>query len=197
MTYDIIISRYNEDIQWTHYIDEKWKIYLYNKGNDINDLSYIKKENCGRESETYISHIIENYENLADYNCFCQGHPFDHSPDFLFEIKNFTAHDHFYAFDNPNGVYAGKFDGIYLECDVDGAPQHGGLQIIDFCKKINLNIQTNKKIKFTPGAQFIINKKNILKHDRDFYINLNNILINSEYSEDGPYILERIWNFIF
>lgn len=40
--------------------------------------------NVGRESDTYLHHIVSNYENgLADVTIFCQGDPFDHSPNFL------------------------------------------------------------------------------------------------------------------
>ena len=39
--------------------------------------------NKGREADTYLNYIIDNYENLADKNIFAQGDPFHHSPDFL------------------------------------------------------------------------------------------------------------------
>lgn len=40
--------------------------------------------NVGREADTYLHHIISNYgTGLPATTIFCQGHPFDHSPDFL------------------------------------------------------------------------------------------------------------------
>jgi hypothetical protein len=40
--------------------------------------------NVGREADTYLRHIVQNYEGcLADVTVFCQGNPFEHSPDFL------------------------------------------------------------------------------------------------------------------
>ena len=58
---EIVISRYNEDIQWT----EKYKqfVTIYNKGNDPIDDA-ISLINVGREAHTYLHHIVHNYDNL-------------------------------------------------------------------------------------------------------------------------------------
>lgn len=87
----IIISRYNEDLEWIYVLlKETWinKCIIVNKGDDLPDLhsdkiQIIKSENIGREGETYLSYIINNYEQLPDNIWFVQGNPFDHSPDFL------------------------------------------------------------------------------------------------------------------
>lgn len=197
MTYSVVIARFNEEIKWIKNIDKKWNIYLYNKGSDIEEFCSLKKQNIGRESETYISHIINNYENLSDYISFCQGNPFTHSPDILNEMKNYIAHDHFYPFKTQKGSHIGNYDGTYLDCDVNGIPQHPGLPILDFCKNINLNLQVDTNLKFVAGAQFIINKKNILKHEKDFYINLNTVMLSVDFLKSAPYILERLWKYIF
>jgi len=38
--------------------------------------------NQGREAHTYLTHLVARYEDLAPVTVFCQGHPFDHAPDF-------------------------------------------------------------------------------------------------------------------
>lgn len=83
----IVLARYRENIMWAV---NKYhnKCIIYDKGNNL------KAENCtiiprsnrpdyGRESETYLYHIISNYDNLDDYTIFSQGDPFKHSPKFL------------------------------------------------------------------------------------------------------------------
>ena len=76
---DIIISRYNEDLKWTLLKPfNKFNYIVYNKGNDDNfEKSKIKKiinlDNIGREGHTYLYHIINNYNNLADINVFLPG----------------------------------------------------------------------------------------------------------------------------
>jgi len=76
---DIIISRYNEDLKWTLLKPfNKFNYIVYNKGTDDNfEKSKAKKiinlDNIGREGHTYLYHIINNYNELADINVFLPG----------------------------------------------------------------------------------------------------------------------------
>lgn len=91
MTDILVINRYNENLQWINDISNKpfiKKIIVYNKGNIIpydldNKIKIINVENIGREGETYLSFIIDNYDNLVENIWFLQADPFDHSPDFM------------------------------------------------------------------------------------------------------------------
>lgn len=88
----IVIARYNENISWA--IDKfKDRCIIYDKGNNLqnNSCQIIYRPNrpiFGRESETYLYHIITNYDNLDEYTIFTQGDPFKHSPSFLQIIDN-------------------------------------------------------------------------------------------------------------
>jgi hypothetical protein len=88
MIIHLIISRFNENLNWIDYIPKNLniKIIIYNKG--LNDIKYknIKLPNIGRESHTYLYHIIKNYNNLADINIFTQGDPFFHNPNFIYDL---------------------------------------------------------------------------------------------------------------
>ena len=72
----IVVARYNEDIKW---LDEfnNFNVHLYNKGDDNLENS-TKLPNIGREAHTYLTHIVENYDNLDDVIIFTQGNP-DHA----------------------------------------------------------------------------------------------------------------------
>jgi len=94
----IIISRYNENLNWVNeLLKHKWihKIIIYNKGNEIinkfNDSRIViyNVQNLGREGGTYLDYIINNYYDLPTNLWFTQADPFEHSPDFLhfFEEK--------------------------------------------------------------------------------------------------------------
>lgn len=77
-----IIARYSEDLSWIQpYLPFFDKVFVYNKGNDITinatHVVIIKLPNVGRETHTYIHHIIENYDRLGDVNVFTQGSVFD------------------------------------------------------------------------------------------------------------------------
>jgi len=74
----VIIARYREDISWA---DELGYDYVvYDKGGAPAENS-IELENIGRESHTYLTHIVRDYETLAPVNVFVQGNPFDHIDD--------------------------------------------------------------------------------------------------------------------
>jgi hypothetical protein len=94
MKTEIVIARYNEDLSWLKKIPKSIKITIYNKGVDnienLEKLKYniIKLPNVGRESHTYLYHIINNYDKLADKTIFCQGDSIFHSPGFLDLLKN-------------------------------------------------------------------------------------------------------------
>ncbi len=90
---EIVVARYNEDLEWLKKIPKEYKITIYNKGlDDIKNIpssaTITKLPNIGRESHTYLYHIIENYDKLADKTVFCQGDSIFHSPDFLKLLKS-------------------------------------------------------------------------------------------------------------
>lgn len=68
--YEIIIARYNENVNWCNQYKEN--IIIYNKGND-NIPNSISLNNVGRENHTYLYHIVNHYDCLADKTIFCQG----------------------------------------------------------------------------------------------------------------------------
>ncbi len=92
-SYEIVVARYNEDIEWLFNIDKRWKITIYNKGapytllgkkklNNPN-INIVNLENKGREAETYAYHMLHNYDNYADLTAFIQANPFDHAPEMI------------------------------------------------------------------------------------------------------------------
>jgi len=110
MKTEIVVSRYNENLDWLKKIkkSKNLKITVYNKGKDDIDIPFIKLPNIGRESHTYLYHIINNYNNLSDQTIFCQGDTIFHSPDFLELInkhrKKFEPVQPLSAFYWPEGV---------------------------------------------------------------------------------------------
>ena len=77
--FDLVVARYEEDISWIKNIPEDMysRMFIYNKGSDAKfDLpkSVTKSlPNHGRESHTYLSHVVDNYDNLADITFFVPG----------------------------------------------------------------------------------------------------------------------------
>lgn len=78
----MVISRYREKISWVQEIPEEIEILIYNKGEWLekdNRFAVKNLQNIGRESHTYLTHIVENYESIDDVTIFCQGDPFCHN----------------------------------------------------------------------------------------------------------------------
>lgn len=66
---ELVIARYDEDISWSdQYLDIRT---VYNKGDVL--PGSIPLPNLGRESHTYLTHIVERYDTLADRTAFIQG----------------------------------------------------------------------------------------------------------------------------
>jgi hypothetical protein len=87
MEIELVVARYNEDLNWLKKVPKNIKITIYNKGKDDINYPSIKLPNIGRESHTYLFHIIKNYDNLAEKTIFCQGDTIFHSPGFLNLLK--------------------------------------------------------------------------------------------------------------
>ena len=90
-SYEIVVARYKENINWLFNVNKKWKITIYNKGPKFDNLGTIKIrnqnitiidiENRGREAETIAYHMLNRYDNYADLTVFIQADPFDHAPE--------------------------------------------------------------------------------------------------------------------
>jgi len=80
----IVISRYSEDISWINNEEySKYDILCYNKGKNCKKCSIKDLPNVGRCDHTYIYHIVNNYDNLADVTIFLPGSCMDsHKRDF-------------------------------------------------------------------------------------------------------------------
>jgi hypothetical protein len=76
---EIIIARFNEDLNWIQeYPFNVFKYIVYNKGNNenfnkTNVIKIINLPNIGRCDHTYLYHVIENYDKLANITVFFPG----------------------------------------------------------------------------------------------------------------------------
>jgi len=213
MKYHIVIARYNESIDWIKYINTNlFDIFIYNKGNNINinniNCKIIKLDNIGRESHTYLYHIINNYDNLPEKIIFTQAHPFDHVRNtFIHEINNFNncSLNFFYFSKNilnikydintNNFIEFGHLNGI------EWKNNHSLVSpIATTMKKLFENYDEQKvNIVFGPGAIYGVNKNLINKNTKDFYIKCGDILNKSSNlkNPDEGHSFERLWYYIF
>lgn len=89
-SHTLVVARYKEDVSWVERVPDGFRVAIYNKGGPLPPLArdgveVIGLENVGREAETYLRHLMEHPPTgvRGGYTVFCQGDPFEHSPDFL------------------------------------------------------------------------------------------------------------------
>ena len=72
---EIIIAAYNEDLTWTEMYANITTVYLKGDKNNVPTFPprIYQLPNLGRETYTYLYHIVHNYDRLADLTVFTQG----------------------------------------------------------------------------------------------------------------------------
>lgn len=170
---ELVVSRYQENIDWINKLKTDIKTTIYNKFYNES----IELPNLGRESHTYLYHIVNNYDNLEDYTIFLQGNPFDHEPNIIELINNMKLENQNFFFGRTI-----KISGRTLP--------------INYFLNLLFDIQNYSKIRFFCGAQFIVTKESIVSKPQDFYVFLLK-LVSHDINPVEAYIFETIWPFIF
>lgn len=217
----IVVARYNENLEWLKDPPfNQYPVIVYNKGPNQdfyhapNIQEIIPLKNVGRESHTYLYHIIQNYENLADITVFLPG-----SSQVEYKLKRAKMQVTECAKHN-NTVF------IYLPNSSSYHPNGVGKELYDFQlddwistdqKNKNLNPENkllpaeihpfgkwyearfpnvNNATHVSYGGVFGICKKHILQHPKSYYENLIRELSTHSNPEAGHYF-ERAWAAVF
>lgn len=100
MNNEIVIARYNEDLEWIAGIPDDFTVIIYNKGAAITSVRAVARadeivtlSNSGRESDTILRHILGKTEFADGFTVFLQGDPFEHSPDIIALLRNWRFWD--------------------------------------------------------------------------------------------------------
>ena len=213
---DIIVSRYNEDLNWINeYPFNLFQYIVYNKGNNDNfNKNNIKQiinlPNVGRESHSYLYHIVNNYENnLANINVFLPGsldliHKKNKSIKLLNLIINSKYNNAFFIGEHKKSIY-NFFKDFKLEYWNTNHYKN---------KELNNNFSLElAKLRpyglwykyffgnklshwYTYYGIFSIHKNDILQSNIEIYKKLLLVLSYSANPECGHY-MERSWGVLF
>jgi hypothetical protein len=197
--YKLVIARYNEDISWSNGLPR----IIYNKGEKIEGIpedEQIMVPNVGRESNTYLDYIIDNYKDLPEHVLFCQGRIDDHlgrhtihsyvNPDYDFITGRFC---NLREWDPATGRL--MHFGPWLERLQNGRMRPAKLSFVEWFEKV-LRIPMGETVCYTPGAIFCVAARNIRKRHVGFYQKLSSFVCDHADPEEGHY-LERSWFYIF
>lgn len=184
---NIVIAKYNENIEWSKKINHK--ITIYDKSNNPIENS-IKLKNVGREGETFLYHIVNNYNNLDDVTVFLQGNPFEHLQLLVGWRSKLTEDEINIVIDKINNEINDNcdFTTFYqvLYNDPNGT---NGVNTQNACNKYYNENYDNFTV--SPGAQYIVPKKYILSRPLEFWKKLHLAMYNNE--ELNGYCQEQLW----
>ena len=206
MDKSLIIARYDEDIEWLKQYND-FKITIYNKGNKLEDEPFYKiinLENKGRESQTWLYHIVKNYYQLDEINVFLQGKiddldcmAFSNPNDYLEKINK-------YGFAASRYGLLGPFHwdwNVKVDKDIRYKNQWENNEISrssigfrNFSKKLFPDIPLFVATSYS--GCFAVKKDMILLQSIGFYEELLDILSKNKNPIEGHY-MERLWCYIF
>jgi len=217
---NFIISRYNENLKWTlEYPYNKYKYIVYNKGNNENFekknvIKVITLPNIGRETHTYLYHIINNYDNFKDINVFFPGsidttHNIFKKKLISSKLINYIEKYNTPVFISFNNIKNNKIvdEFRYFQVDSYSSTTKENFYLNKESKtekcfyrpyykwynKLFGNRQSNTVIHY---GIFSVDKRDILQYPKDYYEKLITYVNNSSNPEAGHYF-EKSWGVIF
>ncbi|KAI4174603.1 MAG: hypothetical protein LQ343_002176 [Gyalolechia ehrenbergii] len=206
--FEIVVAHYNEDLSWLKQYGSE--CCVYSKGGSKNTpelpFTFTPLPNIGREGHTFLHHIVNHYDKLADITLFVQGRIDDHVDITLTEMKK-------HALDTiPGQVTTFPFRELELFDHWNGIPweeypcwkrwssmdmqnmKDTPLQL--FQKYITENDRVPVAVGFAPGAIFAVRKETIHSHDKAYYQRLLEKFFLGDMAHVNPetgHYMERFW----
>jgi hypothetical protein len=198
MSYLIVVAHYKENLDWLKSFDPD-KILVYNKNEKQTEYHTINLPNLGRESNTYLKYIVDNYDNLPEVVVFMQGKD-DHLS--TVNIKHFLNKMELFPARKVEGnltIFDKSRLGLSKEHRI---PRYGGKTLIpaeyDFNTWFTKYIRKELPNYFCVfwGACFLVRKEAIRSKPIQFYFELYQQTMVGEAIELGHFF-ERSWYYIF
>ena len=195
--YEFVISQYKENLDWLAPVANHCHIY-HKAGEVIPHFEYRQWEklpNVGREGHTYLHHIINNYDYLADITVFLQG---SLSTELWFgrAFKNIgeyvsLAHKNRFSCSSLEEKYSnwGKIKEVESE-------HHKAKDTFGKYWQDVFGYPHPKTIDVCYAGCFSVTRGLIQQHPIQFYKKLLSTVDFSSDPVEGHY-LERLWNSIF
>jgi len=212
---EIVVSRLEDNVTWVTQLNATTTIY-----NDLDSTTFPLSErqaadlkavrgntrinvrpipNMGDEAQAYLRYIVDRYDNLPDIVVFLNGRRYDpdnHKKDMLKTLACMRFPKEF-RFHNINDEKHPECFGIGLP----SMPGHVGVTTEEHIEKLQ-NIPPSLKAEFGLVddlpiwcthccGQFVVDKRAILDHPKDFYKDLLAASITGD--EDFKYAMEYMW----
>ena len=200
------ISHFNGNIDWISNINKNNYI-IYNKSGEnlSKNINHINIENVGYNLYSYLKFIIDNYDKLPKITVFCKDNVFSRHVELdlfenLLKRNTFTSIEGNMNFNNFPVVLKTSDSGfteINSSWYKNKYPRLFFKDFNCFYQYIFKNVDKPHFLRFAPGANYIVPKDNILLRSRNFYRNLLNFIIHSQFSCESHFLersLYTVWN---
>jgi len=208
----IVVSRYNENLEWLkEYPFNLYPVIIYNKGTNDNFykpdklIKIINIENVGRESHTYLYHIIHNYDNLHDISVFLPGstnmdYRLGRCQHLILNIEKQNKAVFLCTHTNMNSLNDFQLD-HWQSCSPENSsinPENKLKEssIRPFGKWFNAMFGDIKINYISWNGLFSVSKLDVLQHSKAYYERLISEVSDNSDPETGHYF-ERSWEAVF
>ncbi len=201
----LVVSNYYNDLSWVPEYTDNYIIYDQSDSPiyppKLNYKKVTKNEHLGHNIRDYCTYIIDHYENLPTRTVFATGNVFPrHVPrEYFDKVVNNEYYTPFIylkkhleqwptAFFSSNGLFCEQNTSWYLRYHPTKY-FHNYNDFLSFCFK---DAVIPRYIEFAPGANYIVEKEQILKYPKIFYENLRKFVSHCPSAIPGEaHIIER------
>lgn len=202
------ISYYEGDLSWVELLPhDQYIVYAKSDINNVKINNIQKKTNVGYNIESYLTFIIDRYENLPEITIFCKNNVIGrHVSKKVFQ--KCCASQIFTPIEEPGKweqlsfpVSVTSNDGGYLELNnswyTKKYPPKYFSNYNNFYSYIFDVTMCPSYLRFAPGANYVVAKENILNRSKIFYINLRSLVSHASLCCEAHYVersLVAIWS---
>jgi hypothetical protein len=190
---ELVVSRHTEDLAWLRRVPREFLITVYDKGDGLSGGHALP--NLGREAHTYLHHLAERHESLAELTVFVQGHPFDHAPDLHKRLKALA--------EGRENVLDFWWLGFLAETDDARGrrlfvpwsknPERRELDLDGFHQRL-FGRPGPEQYRFFVGGQFAVRRSTARAREADYYRAARDIAATFPLA---PHCFERVWDGVF
>lgn len=204
----VVVAKYREDMAWLR--DLPCPAIVYDKYPKVgrvatSNSTYItmrRNPPLGRESHSYIRHILDNYERLADVTFFVQGDPFVHSP----SLRRMIQQDYHETVALGLDRYVGLVnDNYFLNYPGPPFPWKMMVRLPDDKLAAKWDFLFPGKpcpsgLVYTWGQQYAVPRHRILQRKKSFYFRMQQELCRTDVTKHprtDAYSLEYLMFYVF
>jgi hypothetical protein len=204
-----IVAHYIGSWEWIKEYTDNY--IIYDKTNTLKETDKIKhQKNVGYNIYTIMNFIVENHNDLPDVCVFIKSNVFKHCKKETFDklinnniftpIEDYSHVPESYAHkkDSDSG-YMERNNSWYIRSHV----QSYGIQTNKYLRSYNQfldmmfeNPRYPNWIRFSPGANYIVPKNNILYYTKDFYEKLMSLVDYCRIPVEA-HVIERALFYVF